>query len=126
MDILNIPEHIRILEELLLHQDFSSSPELLESMIGEEFYEVNPEGKVVSRDEVVKWLLAKNPDARWELSSFNVKTLSDTLVLSTYQARQIVPEGTSKGGSMHSSLWREVPPGKTWQMIFHQTTRFGG
>jgi len=123
MDILNVPEHIRILEELLLHQDFSSSPELLESMIGDDFYEINPDGKIVERGEVVEWLLGKNPAARWQFSSFNVVNLSDTLVLATYKARQIVPEGKSAGGSVHSSLWREDSPGKTWQLIFHQSTR---
>jgi len=100
MDILNVPEHIRILEELLLHQDFSSSPELLESMIGDDFYEINSDGKIVERGEVVEWLLGKNPTARWQFSSFNVVNLSDNLVLATYKARQIVPEGKSAGGSV--------------------------
>lgn len=44
MDILNISEHIRILEELLLHQDFSLSPESLEAMLAEDFREVSPDG----------------------------------------------------------------------------------
>ncbi len=123
MDILNLPEHIRILEELLLHQDFANSPDQLEAMISEDFREIDSRGRQVSRDEVVRWLLNKSPDSRWEFSAFEVRQLGPGLVLATYQARQIKPEGASGGGAMHSSLWQEKKPGRTWELVFHQSTR---
>lgn len=125
MDILNLAEHIRILEELLLHQDFSNSPEALEAMLCDSFREVNPDGREVSREAVINWLLAKSPTARWEFSEFDVTELAPDLALATYKARQVLPENTSSGGARHCSLWRENGPGKTWQLIFHQSTRLG-
>lgn len=123
MDILNLPEHIRILEELLLHQDFSASPGQLEAMLGEDFREIDPGGREVPRDKVVEWLLGKDPAARWEFTRFEVQELAAGLVLATYHARQIQPAGASSGGAVHSSIWREKLPGKTWQLVFHQSTR---
>ena len=123
MDILNLPEHIRILEELLLHQDFSTSPEQLEAMLGEDFREIDRNGQEVSRERVIGWLLGKNPTSRWAFTDFQVRHLADGLVLATYQARQVYPEGVSAGGAVHCSIWRENHPGKTWQLVFHQSTR---
>lgn len=123
MDILNLPEHIRILEELLLHQDFSASPEQLDAMLSEDFREIDPQGRVVSRAAVIDWLSGKNPASRWEFSGFDVRQLADGLVLATYHARQVHPEGASGGGAMHSSIWQVKSPGKTWELLFHQSTR---
>jgi hypothetical protein len=123
MDILNLPEHIRILEELLLHQDFSNNPNQLEAMISNDFREIDARGREVTREEVVSWLLGKSPDSRWEFLAYDVRQLAPGLVLSTYQARQIQPKGTSGGRTMHSSLWQEKHPGQTWELLFHQSTR---
>ena len=123
MDILNLPEHIRILEELLLHQDFSNSPEQLESMLGEDFREIDPGGREVGRDAVIQWILGKNPAARWEFAGFEVRQLAEDVVQATYLARQIHPQKKTSAGAMHCSLWRENGPGKHWQLIFHQTTK---
>ena len=123
MDILNLPEHIRILEELLLHQDFSSSPDALEAMLGDEFREINPAGNIVSRAEVIAWLLEKNPADRWEFNEFEVRQLAEDLVLATYHARKILPENSTSDGAMHCSIWQETGPGKTWKLMFHQSTR---
>lgn len=125
MDILNLPEHIRILEELLLHQDFSSSPEQLEKMLSDDFWEIDRNGKMVEREAVIRWIMGKNPASRWEFTGFEVRQLADNLVLATYLARQIIPEEASIGGARHCSLWRENGPGKTWQLVFHQTTKTG-
>jgi len=123
MNLLNLPEHIRILEELLLHQDFSTSPEQLESMLDSNFREINPKGEEISRESVINWLLAKDTSLRWEFSEFDVTPLSDDLVLATYFARQLYPEGASSGGARHCSIWRENKTGKMWQLVFHQSTK---
>lgn len=123
MDILNLPEHIRILEELILHQDFSDSPDALDALLAEDFREINPDGKEVSRQEVINWLMAKNPASRWEFSTFDVSELSSDVVMATYFARQIMPEKASRGGARHLSIWQQVGPGKSWQLKYHQSTR---
>lgn len=129
MDNLKLAAHIRILEELLLHQDFSTGAQALEALLSDDFQEVNPAGKVVSRSEVIAWLTAKDPDARWELADFEVKSLGKGLVLATYVARQVHPANASAGGARHCSLWRETgkesEPRSSWQLVFHQSTRIG-
>ena len=122
MDILNLPEHIRILEELLLHQDFSNSPEALEAMLAEDFREINREGAVISREDVVSWLMGKSPDSRWEFANFEVVQLAPDLVLATYHARQIIPDGSTSRGAAHCSIWKQSQE-KNWQLTFHQSTR---
>ncbi len=123
MDILNLPEHIRILEELILHQDFSGNPDALETLLAEDFREINPEGREVSRQDVINWLMAKNPASRWEFSEFEARELAAGLVMATYYARQIVPEKASRGGARHCSIWRKTDQGKSWQLEYHQSTR---
>lgn len=123
MDILNLSEHIRTLEESLLHQDFSSNPEALEAMLSREFREVNPDGKIVSRQSVINWLQSKNQHMRWEFNDFEVCQPAPGLVQATYHARCLTPDETSSKGALHSSLWKESGADKNWQMIFHQSTR---
>lgn len=122
MDILNISEQIRTLEESLLHQDFSSSPEALEAIICDDFREVDPKGRECSRDDVISWLLQKDPASFWEFSEFAVHQLADNVVLATYHAKQILPESSSSG-SKHCSIWQATNPEKTWQLTFHQSTK---
>lgn len=122
MDILNLSEHIRILEELLLHQDFRKSQEQLEALLAPGFREVDPKGNVVTRENVIRWLLTKDPGSRWEYDQFEVRQLADNLALATYVARQIIPEGHSGGGARHCSLWQESATNQ-WSLLFHQSTR---
>lgn len=123
MDILNISEHIRILEELLLHQDFSLSPEALDAMLSEDFREVSPDGVISSRESVIDWLSNKDQAARWEFRNFEVQILTGGIAQATYHARQIAPQESVSKGALHCSIWQESNVGKTWQLLFHQSTR---
>ena len=123
MDILNIEEHLRILEELLLHQDFSLSPQALDEMLSEAFREVNPDGVVVSRESVINWLRNKDQAARWEFNEFAVRILAPGLAQATYHAQQVAPQEKVSKGAIHCSIWQESGVGKTWQLVFHQSTR---
>ena len=122
MGSLKIEEQIRTLEESLLHQDFSSSPETLKAMICDDFREIDPGGRQCSRDEVISWLLQKDPTSRWEFSEFAVHQLADDIALASYHARQILPQ-SSATGSRHCSIWQASNPLKTWQLFFHQSTK---
>ncbi|MGY8789548.1 MAG: nuclear transport factor 2 family protein [Pseudomonadales bacterium] len=122
MDIPNISEQILKLEESLLHQDFSSNPEALEALICDDFREIDPKGRECSREDVIAWLLQKNPASRWEFSAFALHQLADSSVLATYHARQIHPESSSPG-SRHCSIWHTNYPSINWQLFFHQSTK---
>jgi len=123
MDTWNISQHIRILEELLLHQDFSSNREKLDSLLSDKFYEIDPKGRRQSRESVIRWLLTKDPSSRWELIGCETRELGPDVVQATYQAKKIAPEGSTSNGAFHHSLWEKTPDGHDWCLIFHQSTR---
>jgi len=120
---MSIQETIHTLELKLLHSDWSLQKEALEAMLGESFQEINPDGVVVSRQDVIQWLLQKEPAHRWEISANDIKELDDHSILVTYHARQIIPENPDSNGAMHISLWQKHRESGNWQMMFHQSTR---
>ena len=119
---MSLQEILFSLEQALLHTDWSDQQEKLELMLAEEFSEINPAGSVISRADVIQWLLQKNPEHRWEFTPGEVIELGNQSVLLTYHARQAVPENSGSKGSRHISLWHSNIQGD-WQMRFHQSTR---
>lgn len=124
------------LEEQLLHSDFRARPDLLDEFLSDDFEELSPSGYISSREDVVGWLMKKDAKARWLLTDFSVRELSDDLVLTVYKARSKTNNKNKNGnnnpsqnlGSLRSSIWRRN--GKTgaeitikWQMIFHSGTK---
>ena len=60
----NIKNHIKELEEKLLHSDVRKNPEILDDLLGEDFEEIGSIGKVQSREEVINWLVTKEKDIK--------------------------------------------------------------
>lgn len=111
------------LELRLLHTDFRHDPAALEQLLAQDFVEVAPTGQTTSRAEVVRWLLQKDPDQRWQLSDWQLSELAADVRLVRYHAVRIVPASTSKGAS-HVSLWRLDSASRCWQLHFHQSTKW--
>lgn len=131
--LLLIKTEIKALEEKLLHSDVRSNPELLNELLAEDFQEIGSSGMINSREDVVDWLLNKEGNVRWSLTSFNIRLLSDELVLAQYVAKKVdavdafKKDNHASCGSQRSSLWKKVPSQNNrechWQMIFHQGTK---
>ncbi len=117
----NIVDQIQQLELKLLHMDMHNNPICLDEFLGQEFIEVAGNGHISSRQEVVDWLLNKDPNDRWSLTSFSVKALSPDLVLAIYHARKISHHASASKGSTRSSIWKH--DGKYWKMVFHQASK---
>lgn len=116
-----IKNQIRELEEKLLHEDVRSNPEILIELLADDFEEIGVSGKIISRQEVIDWLVNKERDIQWSLDNFRVKELSPNVVFSLYEAKKKdINENTTRG-SMRSSIWKLH--GKQWKMIFHQGTQ---
>jgi hypothetical protein len=60
----NIKEHIKNLEEKLLHSDVRKNPEILNELLSEDFEEIGSIGKISSREEVIDWLVTKEKDIK--------------------------------------------------------------
>lgn len=117
-----ITDQIKRLELQLLHSDSTVLPSLLAMLLAKEFEEIGGHGGVATRQDVVDWLLNKNPEDRWLLTDFRVKELSADLVLAIYHAEKIAGQrNTASKGSVRSSIWRRNTQG--WQMVFHQATK---
>ncbi len=116
----DIEQHIRQLEEKLLHADVRKNPELLEELLAGGFEEIGSSGEISNRDQVIDWLVTKDKDARWSLDEFRVRQLSPGVVLAIYRATKIT-QNSRPGSSWRSSIWQLT--GKHWKMVFHQGTR---
>ncbi len=110
-------------EKTLLHSDFSAAADLLDGMLTADFVEVSSTGRITARADVVRWLLHKDPAARWQLVDLCVTELSAELRLVRYRAQQQLPQPSAGNGALHCSLWRFNPVLQHWQLQFHQATR---
>ena len=117
----NIRNHIKELEEKLLHSDVRKNPEILNELLSEDFEEIGSIGKTSSREEVVKWLVTKEKDVKWSLNEFRIRELAADLVLAIYVAKKQQIQNNNSNGSIRSSIWK-LSGGK-WKMIFHQATK---
>ena len=108
------------LENDLLHTDFSDHPELLQGMLGDDFFEIAPDGTRHERNDVIAWLLNKDNAMTWCLSEFKTTLLENSCVLVNYHGKRTHPENPDSRGATHSSIWKNTDSG--WQMIFHQST----
>jgi hypothetical protein len=117
----NIKNHIKTLEETLLHSDFQKNPEVLDHLLSEDFEEIGGIGKTSSRAEVVHWLLTKEKTLQWSLNDFRIRTLAPDLILATYQASSRGSNISSSKGSIRSSIWKLC--NDKWKIIFHQGTK---
>lgn len=117
----SIKEHIKGLEEKLLHSDIRKNPEILKELISEDFEEIGSIGKISSREEVINWLVTKEKNIKWSLSEFRVRELASDMVLAIYIANKNGEHSCGSKGSIRSSIWKLC--GDQWKMIFHQGTK---
>jgi len=119
--MIDIKNHIKLLEEKLLHSDFDQYPEIIDELLSKTFEEIGVIGKISSREDVIFWLLKKDKDMKWTLNNFKVRKLTPNLILATYLAtRQGIGSESSKG-SIRSSIWKLCSG--HWKIIFHQATQ---
>ncbi|MFT4607655.1 MAG: hypothetical protein ACI9V8_000295 [Urechidicola sp.] len=117
----NIKDHIRDLEEKLLHADVQKNPEILDDLLSKDFEEIGSIGKTSSREEVVHWLLTKEKNMQWSLDDFRIRELAPDLILAIYQANIKGNNRGSSKGSIRSSIWKLCSG--NWKIIFHQGTK---
>lgn len=117
----NIKEHIKKLEEKLLHSDVRRNPEILKELLDEDFEEIGSIGKASTREEVINWLVTKEKNIKWTLNEFRIRELAPDLVLAIYTATVNEHQKNVSKGSLRSSIWKLNDA--NWKMIFHQGTK---
>lgn len=109
-----LKELIFNLENLLLQPDIRSSPEELNKLLAEEFFEYGSSGNVWYKSDFTSngGLSVVN----MKLYDFEIYSLSNNAVLATYK----INDETRNQHSLRSSIWKQIDG--RWQMFFHQGT----
>src|SRR5690606_31040482 len=109
---------IQLLELYLLHHDHHLNPQHLDNMLAPDFHEIASNGMRVERDAVLEWLLAKDVEARWDITAFSGRVFGRTGAHVVYHARQIAGarwSGKPSAGSWRSSIWQHNRQLDMWQ-----------
>ena len=121
MELSAITEQIQHLELSLLQTDLTAHPGLIDELLAENFEEIDHQGEIHTRNDVVDWLMHKDPNKQWAFKDFRVKALTDDLVLAIYSLQKPDHLGASPTGSIRTSLWQRQRD--HWKMVFHQATK---
>ncbi len=105
---------IHQLEQSLLDPSVRQSPEQLNTLIADDFFEFGSSGKIYNKQDCIK---PDNSPRKFLLSNFNVKELSKDVMLATYKITE------NDAISLRSSIWVSTQRDDKWQLIFHQGTK---
>jgi len=121
MKAQEISLYIQNLELELLHHDWTEDPQSIDELLSADFEEIDANGTVHSRHEVVQWLMQKDKMQRWSLLNFRIKLLTDECVLAIYNACKENDSSHDHCGSIRTSIWQIQ--NNQWKMIFHQASK---
>ncbi|SER78127.1 hypothetical protein SAMN05421690_10755 [Nitrosomonas sp. Nm51] len=125
MEPIPIAAQIKQLELRLLHTDMRVNPTVIDELLDSAFEEIDNNGQINTRQQVVSWLLSKNIAQQWSLQDFRIKRLSNNMVIAIYRAvKRDQATNTfceENPGTIRSSIWQRH--GEQWKMVFHQATR---
>lgn len=122
MEVNALTGIIQRLELDLLQSDLTGHPGLIDELLAQNFEEIDNQGQLHSRSDVIEWLKRKDPELHWAFRDFRVKVLADDCVLAIYSLQK--PQQSSVPGSIRTSLWQRQD--NQWKMVFHQATRITG
>jgi hypothetical protein len=122
MEVNALTGIIQRLELDLLQSDLNAHPGLIDELLAEDFEEIDNQGQLHSRGEVVDWLKRKDPEQHSVFRDFRVKILAEDCVLAIYSLQK--PQQSSTPGSIRTSLWQCQD--NQWKMVFHQATKITG
>ena len=80
-------------------------------------------GRTYDLDDLIEVLTVSDNKAQYTVRDFELKELSEGVVLATYQLDAISGPETIKKQTLRSSIWKRNNSG--WRMIFHQGTPTG-
>ncbi|MGV2623233.1 DUF4440 domain-containing protein [Halobacillus sp. ACCC02827] len=110
--VIDTKSHFKQLEESHLRTDVRESPEKLGEILAEDFWEIGSSGKKYDREACQKGVV----QGEMELYHFEIQSLADDTVLTTYYLK----EKTRERNTLRSSIWK-LMEGR-WRLFFHQGT----
>lgn len=124
MEVGTLTGIIQRLELDLLQSGPSAHPGLIDELLAQNFEEIDNQGHLHSREDVIDWLKRKDPNLHWVFRDFRVKVLTGDCVLAIYSLQKPQQSGAHAPGSIRTSLWQRQ--GNQWKMVFHQATKITG
>lgn len=112
-------ERLRLLEERLLQHESRTSVKELEELISDDFVEFGSSGYIYNKQDIIEDL-PSSPQVKMTMLDFQLRVLSNDVVLTTYRIVKYPEDSGEKKYSLRSSIWRLH--NDKWQMIFHQGT----
>ena len=113
-----ISRTIWLLEERLLQPDIRRSVKDITELLSDDFIEFGSSGRIFNKKQSIEGL-QKEDSVRISISDFKATILSPDVVLVTYKAMKLEPNG-QESHSLRSSIWRLIE--NRWQIVFHQGT----
>jgi hypothetical protein len=114
-----VESQLRKLETDLLQPAVRRSPQMLLSLLAEEFCEFGSSGRIYTRQEIIDAVLTESP-IRFFVTDLSVTILAAGVALVKYRVARHNESGQMGSISLRSSLW--VLRDNRWQMLFHQGT----
>ncbi|MBM7553522.1 DUF4440 domain-containing protein [Thalassobacillus pellis] len=111
---MDLNRHIKELEESHLKLEVRKSPEKLDKILADDFFEIGSSGKMFGKKEC---LMSGVTLHEMKLHNFDIHSLAPDVVLTTYY----IENKTSGINSLRSSIWKHC--NGRWQLFFHQGTR---
>ncbi len=109
------------LETTLLKPEIRSSAKDLDLLLADDFAEFGSSGEIYDKKMILERLPkdTKISPVQFEVSDFQVKELSENVVLATFQTDKISPDN-SRVTALRASIWKKT--NGNWQMVYHQGT----
>jgi hypothetical protein len=108
------------LETELFDPDTRRNRARLEALLHPQFFEIGRSGHVHTRADVVAQLSKERVPAGVHAHDFALQTLSEDVLLLTYQSAQVSSTSAPERHALRASVWKRSPNG--WQIVFHQAT----
>ncbi|MFC4401835.1 DUF4440 domain-containing protein [Gracilibacillus xinjiangensis] len=111
--IEDLKDHLRKLEETHINIDVRLSPDKLNKLLADDFFEIGSSGGIHNKKDCLEGGVVLS---EMTLHNFEIHPLSPEVVLSTYY----IVDKTRKRNTLRSSIWKLIDG--RWQLYFHQGT----
>ncbi len=117
----NIKENyiVKEFELELLSSEVRKSPERLNELLADDFFEFTQSGTVITKKNIID-VLPKLPEEKHIVRDYTEKKLSNDYLLVNYIVDREILENRKKRCTLCSSIWQNI--NNKWQMIFFQGT----
>ncbi|WP_431800996.1 DUF4440 domain-containing protein [Halobacillus andaensis] len=109
----NLKIHLKEREESHLNLNVRKSPQALDEILADEFWEIGSSGRMFDKKECLNIGVTLT---EMTLYNFEIQPLAPDVVLSTY----FIEDRTRKRNTLRSSIWKYIDG--RWQLYFHQGT----